>query len=345
MTSILITGGAGFIASNFIPYFLERYPQYSLINLDLLTYAGSLHNLKEVEGDPRYRFIKGDICNRELVEFIFEEYRVAGVIHFAAESHVDNSIARPDIFIKTNINGTHTLLDVAYRFWMKKPFVYKDQNIPEPLPGDQQLLVPRFHHISTDEVYGTLGETGLFTEETAYSPNSPYSASKAASDMIVRSYNHTYGLNTVITNCSNNYGPKQHDEKLIPTIIRNAIKGNPIPIYGDGRNIRDWLYVLDHCKAVDLVYHNGKAGETYNIGGRNEKDNIYVACKICEILDTLRPKQNGSYKDQITYVEDRAGHDRRYAIDASKIENYLGWKAEENFESGILRTVKWYLDH
>jgi len=345
MTSVLITGGAGFIGSNFIPYFLERYPQYNLINLDLLTYAGNLHNLKEVEGNPRYKFIRGDICNRELVEFIFKEYSIKGVIHFAAESHVDNSITRPDIFIKTNINGTHTLIDVAYRFWMKETSVHKDQNSPESLPGAHQLLIPRFHHISTDEVYGTLGETGLFTEETAYSPNSPYSASKAASDMIVRSYHHTYGLNTVVTNCSNNYGPKQHDEKLIPTIIRNAIKGNPIPIYGDGKNIRDWLYVLDHCKAIDLVYHNGKAGETYNIGGRNEKDNIYVACKICDILDTLRPRQSGSYRDQITYVKDRAGHDRRYAIDASKIESYLKWKAEENFGSGILKTVKWYLDH
>jgi len=345
MTNVLITGGAGFIGSNFIPYILERYPQYNLINLDLLTYAGNLHNLKEVEGNPRYKFIRGDICNRELVEFIFKEYSIDGVIHFAAESHVDNSITRPDVFIKTNINGTHTLIDVAYRSWMKEPSVYKDQNSLESLPGDHRLLIPRFHHISTDEVYGTLGETGLFTEETAYSPNSPYSASKAASDMIVRSYHHTYGLNTVVTNCSNNYGPKQHDEKLIPTIIRNAIKGNPIPIYGDGKNIRDWLYVLDHCKAIDLVYHNGKAGETYNIGGRNEKDNLYVACKICDILDTLRPKQNGSYKDQITYVKDRAGHDRRYAIDASKIESHLKWKAEENFESGILKTVKWYLDH
>jgi dTDP-glucose 4,6-dehydratase len=345
MTNILVTGGAGFIASNFIPHFLEKHPQYNLIDLDLLTYAGNLHNLREVMDNSRHKFIKGDICNRELIEFIFEEYCIAGVIHFAAESHVDNSIMRPDLFVKTNINGTHTLIDVAYRYWMKRPFVYKDQNIPGSLTTNQQLVVPRFHHISTDEVYGTLGETGLFTEKTPYSPNSPYSASKAASDMIVRSYHHTYGMNTVITNCSNNYGPKQHDEKLIPTIIRNAINGNPIPIYGDGKNIRDWLYVLDHCRAIDLAYHQGKAGETYNIGGRNEKDNIYVASKICEILDTLRPKQNGSYKDQITYVEDRAGHDRRYAIDASKIENCLGWKAEENFESGMLKTVKWYLDN
>nr|WP_292465085.1 dTDP-glucose 4,6-dehydratase [Methanolobus sp.] len=341
--NILITGGAGFIGSNFIPYILEEYPQYNLINLDLLTYAGNLHNLREVQDDPRYKFIKGDICNRELVEFIFDQYQIGGVIHFAAESHVDNSIVRPDVFIKTNINGTHTLIDVAYRCWMKKPFVYKDKNILESTSNNRQSAAPRFHHISTDEVYGTLGETGLFTEKTPYSPNSPYSASKAASDLIVRSYHHTYGLNTVITNCSNNYGPKQHDEKLIPTIIQNAIKGNPIPIYGDGKNIRDWLYVLDHCKAIDLVYHNGKAGETYNIGGQNEKDNNFIASKICEILDTFKPKENGSYKDQITYVEDRAGHDRRYAIDASKIEDTLGWKANESFESGILKTVKWYL--
>lgn len=344
MTNILLTGGAGFIGSNFIPYFLEKYPEYNIINLDLLTYAGDLKNLKEIEDNSRYKFIKGDICNRELVEFIFGEYSINGVIHFAAESHVDNSIKNSDVFIKTNVNGTHTLLDVAYNFWMEKPFVYKEKYLSNPVCSTQQSTVPRFHHISTDEVYGTLGATGLFTEKTPYSPNSPYSASKASSDMIVRSYYHTYGLNTVITNCSNNYGPKQHDEKLIPTIIRNAIKGNNIPIYGDGKNIRDWLYVIDHCKAIDIVYHNGKAGETYNIGGKNEKDNNYVATHICQILDELKPKEEGSYKDQITYVEDRAGHDRRYAIDATKLENNLGWAAEENFASGILKTVKWYLN-
>ncbi|MBP1910296.1 dTDP-glucose 4,6-dehydratase [Methanolobus bombayensis] len=343
-TNILVTGGAGFIGSNFIPFFLERYPTYNVINLDLLTYAGNIHNLRGIQKNPRFKFIRGDICNRELVEFIFNEYSINGVIHFAAESHVDNSIKKPDVFIKTNINGTHTLVDVAYQFWMEKPFVYnhKYKNSVSP---DKGTIFPRFHHISTDEVYGTLGPKGLFTESTPYAPNSPYSASKASSDMIVRSYHHTYGLNTIITNCSNNYGPKQHDEKLIPTIIRNAIKGNIIPIYGDGKNIRDWLYVLDHCKAIDLAYHNGKAGETYNIGGKNEKDNNYVAIKICQILDELKPKQKGSYRDQIKYVEDRAGHDRRYAIDAGKIENDLGWKAEENFESGILKAVEWYLEH
>ncbi len=228
--------------------------------------------------------------------------------------------------------------------WKSLSYISK-KYIDKGSSDHQTSSTPRFHHISTDEVYGTLGSEGLFTEKTPYAPNSPYSASKAGSDMIVRSYHHTYGLNTVITNCSNNYGPKQHDEKLIPTIIRNAINNNPIPIYGDGKNIRDWLYVLDHCKAIDLVYHKGQAGDTYNVGGRNEKDNNYVATKICQILDELRPKQQGSYKDLITYIEDRAGHDRRYAIDASKLEKELGWKAEENFESGIVKTVKWYIKH
>ncbi len=333
MNTILVTGCAGFIGSNFVPYFLEKYPEYRIVNLDLLTYAGDLDNLKEVENHPRYRFVKGDICNRELVEYLFDAFDIRGVIHFAAESHVDNSIKNPAIFVKTNVEGTHTLIDVAKSRWMQKPFSYK-----EAYRGC------RFHHISTDEVYGTLGETGLFTEKTPYAPNSPYSASKAGSDMIVRSYYHTFGLNTVITNCSNNYGPKQHDEKLIPTIIRNALNGTPIPIYGDGKNIRDWLYVRDHCTGIDLAYHKGEAGETYNIGGRNERDNNYIAHKICELLDKMHPAKEGSYKDLITYVEDRAGHDRRYAIDATKIETELGWKAEENFESGIVKTIEWYLN-
>jgi len=335
MKTILVTGCAGFIGSNFIPYFLEKYSNYSIINLDLLTYAGNLKNLKEVENHPRYKFIKGNICNRELVEFIFNEYDIRGVIHFAAESHVDNSIKNPGVFVETNVNGTYTLLDVAKNYWIEKPFKYKDkyQNC-------------RFHHISTDEVYGTLSEdpSVLFTEETSYAPNSPYSASKASSDMIIRSYYHTFGMDTIITNCSNNYGPKQHDEKLIPTIIRNALQENPIPIYGDGKNVRDWIYVLDHCKGVDLAYHKGKAGETYNIGGRNERTNIYIANKICEILDELHPRKSRSYKELITFVSDRPGHDRRYAIDASKIENELGWRAEETFETGIVKSVEWYLD-
>ena len=358
MTNILITGGAGFIGSNFIPYFLDKYPNYNIINLDLLTYAGNLENLKEIEGYERYKFIKGDICNREMVEFIFSEYDIRGVIHFAAESHVDNSIKNPSVFIETNVNGTFTLIDVAYKHWMDRPFHYKEKYItrhPELDSGShtQYSTLPRFHHISTDEVYGTLGETGFFTEETPYAPNSPYSASKAGSDMIVRSYQETYGLNTVITNCSNNYGPKQHDEKLIPTIIRKALAGEPIPIYGDGKNIRDWLYVLDHCKGIDLVYHTGKEGNVYNIGGRNERTNLQIVDRICEILDekipfvTRHPEvvsgSNNSYKSLITFVEDRAGHDRRYAIDATKLENELGWKADENFNSGIGKTVKWYL--
>ena len=333
--TILLTGTAGFIGSNFVPYFLDKYPEYNLINLDLLTYAGTLDNLKECENNSRYKFIKGDICNRELVEFIFSEYDISGVIHFAAESHVDNSIKNPGVFVQTNVNGTFTLIDVAYKYWMNKPFSYKEkyENV-------------RFHHISTDEVYGTLSldPSDLFTELTPYAPNSPYSASKASSDMIIRAYNETYGMNTVIKNCSNNYGTKQNDEKLIPTIIRKALSNQNIPIYGDGKNIRDWLYVLDHCKGIDIVYHNGKKGETYNIGGRNERTNLQIVDRICTILDQQVPKaDNSSYKDLITFVEDRAGHDRRYAIDATKLENELGWKADENFDTGIVKTIEWYL--
>jgi len=329
--NILVTGCAGFIGSNFVPYFLDKYPNYNVINLDLLTYAGDLDNLIECENNSKYKFIKGDICNRDLVEFIFTEYDIQGVIHFAAESHVDNSIKNPGVFIETNVNGTFTLIDVARAYWMDKPLNYKEG-----------YKACRFHHISTDEVYGTLNETDLFTEETPYAPNSPYSASKASSDMIVRSYQETYGMNTVITNCSNNYGPKQHDEKLIPTIIRKALAGENIPIYGDGKNIRDWLYVLDHCKGIDLVYHTGKEANVYNIGGRNERTNLQIVDAICSILDEKVPKSK-SYKELITFVEDRAGHDRRYAIDATKIETELGWKADEDFESGIIKTVEWYL--
>lgn len=330
--TILLTGCAGFIGSNFVPYFLEKYPDYRVVNLDLLTYAGNLQNLKECKGEERYTFIKGDICNRVLVEEIFTQHDIGGVIHFAAESHVDNSIKNPGVFVQTNVNGTFTLLDVAYKYWMDKPFTYRD--------GYEGC---RFHHISTDEVYGTLGETGLFTEQTPYAPNSPYSASKAGSDMMVRSYHETYGMDVVTTNCSNNYGPKQHDEKLIPTIIRKMLGGENIPIYGDGKNIRDWLYVLDHCKGIDLVYHNGKAGEMYNIGGRNERTNLQIAGVICDIMDKRLPRKDGSYKELITFVEDRAGHDRRYAIDATKIETELGWKADENFDTGIVKTIDWYL--
>lgn len=329
--SILITGGAGFIGANFIPYFLETNPTIQVINLDKLTYAGDLSNLKEIENHENYIFVEGDICDRNLVASLFQKYNIKGVINFAAESHVDNSISNPDEFIRTNVFGTFTLIDVARNYWMNAPHQYKNE-----------YKDCRFHHVSTDEVYGTLGKTGLFTEETPYAPNSPYSASKASSDFVVRSYFHTYGMNVVTTNCSNNYGPKQHDEKLIPTIIRKCLFEEPIPIYGDGKNIRDWLYVLDHCKGIDLAYKNGVASETYNIGGRNERNNLYIATIICELLDELKPRTT-SYKELITYVTDRPGHDFRYAIDASKIESKLGWKADENFESGIKKTIDWYI--
>lgn len=334
MKSILVTGGAGFIGSNFILYFLNKYKDYQVINLDLLTYAGTLDNLKEEQSNPRHIFVKGDIQDRSLSEDIFNRYDISGVIHFAAESHVDNSISGPEAFIKTNVFGTFTVLDVARRNWMEAPFKFK--------AGKE---TNRFLHISTDEVYGSLGTTGFFTEQTPYAPNSPYSASKASSDLLVRSYHHTYGMNVVTTNCSNNYGPKQHQEKLIPTIIRTALAEKSIPIYGDGKNVRDWLYVLDHAKGIDLAFHNGRSGETYNIGGRNERNNNQIVETVCSILNQLRPRQSGKpYQELITYVQDRAGHDRRYAIDATKIETELGWKADEHFESGILKTVKWYLE-
>jgi len=331
MQTVLITGGAGFIGSNFIPYFLERNPTFQVVNLDKLTYAANTENLSEVIDNERYIFVKGDICERDLVTNLFEKYHFQSVIHFAAESHVDNSIKNPDEFIKTNIFGTFVLLDVAKNYWI--------ENANQPKKG---LENARFHHISTDEVYGTLGETGYFSEKTPYAPNSPYSASKASSDFLVRSYFHTYGTNVVTTNCSNNYGPKQHDEKLIPTIIRKAISGENIPIYGDGKNIRDWLFVLDHCSAIELVFQKGKKGETYTIGGDSEQNNLNIAQKICAILDVIIPKKN-SYKEQITFVTDRLGHDFRYAIDASKIKRELGWEATENFETGIKNTIKWYL--
>ena len=331
MRTILVTGCAGFIGSNFLPLFIQKHHNYKIIHIDNLSYAGNLENLSEINDNKQYTFINGDICDRVLLTDLFKKYRIDGVIHFAAESHVDNSIENPGIFMQTNVIGTFTLIDVAYSFWMDEPSFAKS--------GFEQA---RFLHISTDEVYGSLGKTGLFTEETAYAPNSPYSASKASSDMIVRSYHHTFGMNTIITNCSNNYGPKQHDEKLIPTIIRNAICGNAIPIYGDGQNIRDWLYVDDHCRGIDLAFHSGMSGETYNIGGKNERTNIYIANKICTILDRLIPNDQ-SYSEQITYVKDRAGHDKRYAIDATKLEKELGWIALETFESGIEKTVSWYL--
>ena len=333
MKSILVTGGAGFIGSNFVPYMVAKYPDYRIINLDKLTYAGNLDNLKECKNAANYKFVKGDICDRALVEKLFKDNDIRGVVHFAAESHVDNSITGPQAFIETNVLGTFTLLDVARNYWMNAPHQFR--------AGYEDC---RFHHISTDEVYGALGDTGYFTEKTPYDPSSPYSSSKASSDMIVRAYNRTYGMNVTVSNCSNNYGPKQHPEKLIPKIISNALNGKDIPIYGDGKNVRDWLYVLDHCKAIDLIYHHGKSGETYNIGGHNEKNNLEIVEAICNILDQKRPQANGKhYKDLVVFVKDRPGHDRRYAIDATKLTNQLHWKADENFASGIVKTVEWYL--
>lgn len=333
MKEILVTGGAGFIGSNFVPYFLEKY-DYHLVVLDKLTYAGDLTNLEEVADNPRFEFIRGDICDQELIRDLFARRAFRGVIHFAAESHVDNSIWGPEAFIDTNIKGTFNLLEAARNSWMKAPFTTRE--------GFEEA---RFHHISTDEVYGTLGEKGFFTEETPYAPNSPYSASKASSDLLVRSYFHTYGMNVVTTNCSNNYGAKQHAEKLIPTIIRKCLAEEAIPVYGDGKNVRDWLYVMDHCSGIDLVFHQGKPGETYNIGGRNEKSNLEVVSVVTSILDELKPRPGGKkYFDLLSFVADRAGHDRRYAIDASKIETQLGWTAEENFESGIRKTIKYYIN-
>ena len=330
--SILVTGGAGFIGSNFVPYFCKKYPDYQIINLDKLTYAGNLDNLQECHDMSNYTFVQGDICDVSTLERLFAQYDIRGVIHFAAESHVDNSITGPRPFIETNILGTFNLLETARKYWMTAPNQYK--------AGYENC---RFHHISTDEVYGTLGETGLFEETTAYAPNSPYSASKASSDFLVRAYFHTFGMNVTTSNCSNNYGPKQHPEKLIPKIISNCLAEKAIPIYGDGKNIRDWLYVLDHCKAIDLIYHIGKAGETYNVGGRNERNNLEIVHTICAILDEKHPRKSGKYADLITFVKDRAGHDKRYAIDATKLETELGWKAEETFETGIVKTVEWYL--
>ena len=332
--TILITGGAGFIGSNFVPYFCEKYPEYKIINLDKLTYAGNLENLRSCENMPNYSFVQGDICDADLIEKLFRENDVRGVIHFAAESHVDNSITGPRAFINTNIIGTFNLLDAARRHWMDAPGRIK--------PGYADA---RFHHISTDEVYGALGATGEFREDTPYAPNSPYSASKASSDFLVRAYHHTYGMNTTTSNCSNNYGPKQHDEKLIPHIISCALAGKSLPIYGRGENVRDWLYVMDHCRAIDLIFHQGRAGETYNVGGHNERNNITIVKTICSILDELRPRADGKkYESQIEFVADRAGHDFRYAIDAGKLEQELGWRANETFDTGIVKTVKWYLN-
>lgn len=332
MKAILVTGGAGFIGSNFVPYFAKKYPGYSIINLDKLTYAGNLDNLRECLSMTNVEFVKGDICDELLVKSLFKKHDFRGVIHFAAESHVDNSIESPKSFMSTNFMGTFNLIENARNHWMTAPNQFKD--------GYESC---RFHHISTDEVYGTLGETGYFSESTPYAPNSPYSASKAGSDFIVRAYHHTYGMNVTTSNCSNNYGPKQHSEKLIPTIIRKCLANEAIPVYGKGQNVRDWLYVLDHCKAIDLIFHHGKSGETYNIGGHNERNNLQVVETVCNILDEIQPRQYGKYADLINFVTDRPGHDLRYAIDPFKLETELSWQPDENFETGIVQTVKWYL--
>jgi len=327
MKKILITGGAGFIGSAVIRQIIAE-TQHSVINVDKLTYAGNLQSLASVADNPRYRFEHVDICDAAEVARLFREHQPDAVMHLAAESHVDRSITGPADFIQTNIVGTYTLLEAARAYW-------------SGLDAERKSAF-RFHHISTDEVYGSLGETGFFTEDTPYQPNSPYSASKASSDHLVRAWHHTYGLPVVTTNCSNNYGPYHFPEKLIPLIILNACNGKPLPIYGKGDNIRDWLYVDDHARALRLVLEKGQLGETYNIGGWNEKTNLEVVHTICAILDELRP-QGAPHAALITYVQDRPGHDRRYAIDASKIARELGWKPLETFETGLRKTVQWYL--
>lgn len=329
MQSILVTGGAGFIGSNFVHLALQN-PDLRIVNLDKLTYAGNLDSLQDVASDSRYTFVQGDICDPALAERIFSGHQPDAVVHFAAESHVDRSIDGPAAFIQTNINGTFTLLEAARKYWRELP--------------DTRKSSFRFLHISTDEVYGTLGETGYFTEETPYAPNSPYSASKASSDHLVRAYFHTYGLPVLMTNCSNNYGPYQFPEKLIPLMILNALEGKPLPVYGAGLNVRDWLHVEDHCRAILTVLGKGNPGEKYNIGGHNEKTNLSIVHTLCDILDQKRPRPDGkSYRDQITYVKDRPGHDLRYAIDAAKIQRELGWTPAETFDTGIVKTVDWYL--
>jgi len=331
VNQLLVTGGCGFIGANFIRHILSCHPDYRIVNLDKLTYAGNPGNLTDVEKNSRYRFIKGDICDNELVRKIFAEEKIDRVVHFAAESHVDRSITGPAEFVRTNIFGTFNLLEAAREAWAG------DSNT-----SDSGF---RFLHVSTDEVYGSLGETGYFRETTSYDPRSPYSASKASSDHLVSAYFHTYGLPTLITNCSNNYGPYQFPEKLIPLIINNALQGKALPVYGDGKNVRDWLYVIDHCEAILTVLQKGKIGETYNIGGNSEKQNIEVVHTICDILDEKTGKLSGNKERRslITYVKDRAGHDRRYAIDATKIRTELGWTPKVTFADGMRKTVEWYL--
>ncbi|MGB5668838.1 MAG: dTDP-glucose 4,6-dehydratase [Maribacter sp.] len=325
--NLLITGGAGFIGSHVVRKFVNTYEDYNIYNLDALTYAGNLENLRDIENEPNYTFIKGDIVNADFIDEIFKKYQFDGVIHLAAESHVDRSITDPLAFVKTNILGTVNLLNAAKEIWN----------------GDYDNK--RFYHVSTDEVYGSLGPEGLFTETTAYDPNSPYSASKASSDHFVRAYGETYGLPYVITNCSNNYGPNHFPEKLIPLFINNIVENKPLPVYGDGKYTRDWLYVLDHAIAIDLVFHNGRNHETYNIGGFNEWQNIDLVKLLCKLMDQKLGRAKGLSQGLITYVKDRPGHDLRYAIDASKINKELGWKPSVTFEEGLERTIDWYLDN
>lgn len=327
MKKILITGGAGFIGSHVVRLFVTKYPNFQIHNLDALTYAGNLENLKDIDQAPNYLFIKADINDSEGMMKLFEKERYDGVIHLAAESHVDRSITDPLAFVRTNVFGTVNLLNAARAIWK----------------GNE--AGKRFYHISTDEVYGTLGDTGLFLETTPYDPNSPYSASKAASDHFVRAYGETYHMPYVITNCSNNYGPNQFPEKLIPLFINNILNNKPLPVYGDGKYTRDWLYVIDHAIAIDLVYHEGKNGETYNIGGFNEWQNIELIKVLCAVMDRKMGRAEGSSLGLITYVKDRPGHDRRYAIDANKINRELGWKPSVTFEQGLEKTVEWYLEN
>ena len=331
MKTILVTGGAGFIGSALIRQLIAE-SDWRIVNIDKLTYAGNLESLAELADHPRHVFSRSDICDRGALDDLFGEHQPAGVIHLAAESHVDRSIHGPGDFIETNINGTYTLLEAARAYWSALE------------PAAKAAF--RFHHVSTDEVFGSLGDTGLFAETSPYRPNSPYSASKAASDHLVRAWHHTYGLPTVITNCSNNYGPCQFPEKLIPLMIHHALTDKPLPIYGKGDNVRDWLYVDDHARALRLVFERGAAGETYNIGGHNEKSNLDVVDTLCVLLDELKPRRDGcSYREQKISVADRPGHDKRYAIDAAKIERELGWTPRESFASGLKKTVQWYLEN
>lgn len=329
--TILVTGGAGFIGSNFVTYMVNTYPDYNIINLDKLTYAGSLDNLIEIENKKNYTFLKGDISDAEFINSVFESYPITDVIHLAAESHVDRSIKDGTTFVETNVLGTFNLLQAAKKSWKQ----------------DSNLEDHRFHHISTDEIYGSLESDGMFSEETPYDPRNPYSATKASSNMLVKSFGYTYDMDIVISSCSNNYGPKQHKEKLIPTIIHNALTEQPIPIYGDGQNIRDWIYVEDHCSALDTIFHNGESMNTYNVGGRTEKTNIEIVNSICDLLDDLHPissKVIKSYRELITFTEDRLGHDRRYAVDDSKIRETLNWTQMTRFETGLKNTIEWYVN-